>query len=224
MTNILFYTGFLFTWIFAQYLSYCKIFYTDTIIKLSIKNFILQIIVAGLLFPFVEESVFRSAFPIIFKDMFDNIFYYKLTNAVLFGLVHLANYIVTRNIKETGIQVILTTFLGFYLIECDTLINAIYYHSIYNIIGVCMSTIITYIICKMYPNKVINIVQSGMCISYNPLKKSKSCSDIRYYGKESANIWNIEKNKYHDFDISKKCYDNIRDSLNNYYNKRRTYY
>lgn len=223
MTNILFYTGFLFTWIFAQYLSYCRIFYTDTIIKLSIKNFILQIIVAGLLFPFVEESVFRSAFPIIFKDMFDNIFYYKLTNAILFGLVHLANYIVTRNIKETGIQVILTTFLGFYLIECDTLINAIYYHSIYNIIGVCMSTIIIYIRDKMYPNNSINNPYP-FGIGYNPLKRSKSCSDFRYNGKESTNIWKINKWKYHAIDINKKCYDNIRDSLNNYYNKRRTYY
>lgn len=84
-----------------------------------------------IILPFIEESIFRSVIKTAIIGE-----YSKLINCVLFGLIHIINYVVIKHKKLILIQIILTTWLGYVLINFEYFWQSYLFHSLYNCVGI----------------------------------------------------------------------------------------
>lgn len=82
----------------------------------------------GLIGPLMEEAIFRS----VLKSYLQDIAYGNYINAILFGLSHGFNYFVHNNAYIITIQMITTSYLGFYVIQFDNFSYAFLTHGLYN--------------------------------------------------------------------------------------------
>lgn len=82
-------------------------------------------IIAG---PFMEESVFRHTL----KYYLTNWSYANYISSVLFGLYHIQNYPIHGSIFFTIYQVIVTTYIGYYLYQLDNFLHGYALHMFYN--------------------------------------------------------------------------------------------
>ena len=99
---------------------------------INMKNAPKTLLLLGLVTPLLEEALFRS----VLKQYLDGFFcmeYANYINALLFGLVHASNYIISKNILITLFQIISTTYLGYYVVQFENFLYAFLTHATYNI-------------------------------------------------------------------------------------------
>lgn len=89
-------------------------------------NFDLYVFSELMMMATIEEVVFRQFLFYFFED-----FYYEMTSAVLFGLIHFTNIILLDDYKVIVYQIFTTTFLGYYLAE-----NYVIYKNLAYVIGI----------------------------------------------------------------------------------------
>lgn len=129
-----------------------------TNILINIKNTLKTLLLLGTVVPLIEEALFRS----VLKNYLNGYFcvkYANYINAILFGLLHASNYVISKNILITLFQVISTTYLGYYVVQFDNFLYAYLTHAIYNTcIVVC-----GYVMYILYCRKMnISYLDSGM--------------------------------------------------------------
>lgn len=218
MISIIFTISFFVAWLFGIFITAKRIFCTDEVPYLSIRYYSLVILFCGIIMPIFEESLFRCSYPVLFGHLFINQFYFKLVNAIAFGLIHLTNYFVTKDIIGTLYQSFLTLFLGWYLIELNSLYDAIIFHIAYNCIGLIIAATMIWIRDRYYPNKNILKPYNPNCISvcYNPIRLTRSSSspNIKGYKRlyDDIRTW-----KYMVIDI-KDIHPDIKESVVTYEN------
>lgn len=137
--------------------------FKSTHLILTPHTLIKQILLLCVVLPFIEESVFRHTL----RYYLEGISYSNYINAVLFGLVHATNYIIIENKLLICYQVFATIYLGYYLIQFESLTHSFLVHSLYNIIILVSSCLIYK---KFYNNMDIN---ENFSVKY--------CSSILYH-------------------------------------------
>jgi hypothetical protein len=120
--------------IFGQYLNWHETKKDESLqskySNLSLKQWIQTMLVLTVMMPILEESLFRCSLPTIFGNSFN----LRVIYSIMFGLVHVFNYIFTPNINLVGYQVVMTMFLGYYLSTLQTIQYAMFAHGFYNLI------------------------------------------------------------------------------------------
>ena len=94
----------------------------------GIKNILLMLLMVCGVCPLMEEAVFRHTLKYYMSDLT----YAYYINAILFGLSHSVNYVLTQSISLTVYQIIMTTYLGYYVVQFDNFLYALLTHSLYN--------------------------------------------------------------------------------------------
>ena len=176
--------------------------------KFNIFMYFFVILYATLYAPINEESLFRHTLPYYFGDYA----YFKIINAILFGLMHSINVTITTNIKALVCQVIFATFMGWYFVSLNSFTEALYMHMLVNFVNICaMIFVITILNYRNKTSIIINDEEEYVC--YSSLKPSKSCNNI--IGKEEkmiAKFVDVDKtlipsfNKYKDILFKKRGY------------------
>jgi hypothetical protein len=85
-------------------------------------------VVVILVMPFIEELLFR----LLVGHYLSDHKYYSLINGMLFGLVHLPNYIYHLSTIGATYQLSMTTYMGYYLSQFESFHQTFLIHSIYN--------------------------------------------------------------------------------------------
>jgi len=98
--------------------------------KFNINNVDTKIISFYILMPLVEELIFRD----YLRKYTDDLYYGNLINSCLFGLWHLQNYHIHEDKIIMLNQIISTTYLGYYLLQLNSIIYSYIVHLIYNTI------------------------------------------------------------------------------------------
>lgn len=112
---------------------YFTVKHLDTLpvkLKFTLKEITNTIYIAGILMPLLEESLFRS----VCKQYLTGVQYSNIINGIIFGLAHIQNYIIHKNKLICLFQVISTSYLGYYLVQYESFMNAFMVHCMYNII------------------------------------------------------------------------------------------
>ena len=149
--------------------------YKDDVPNMSFQSFLGIIFYIGIMGPIFEESFFRG----ILYDLTKGYSYYKITNAILFGLIHSTNYPFIGNGNKILIQVLSTFSLGYYLVNIDNVISSIVIHILYNSISI----IYMFLLFKMNKknngsDRYTNIKGRRSYIWHHNLKRSKSYNDL----------------------------------------------
>ena len=142
----------------------------------------------------IEESLFRCTLKVLLNDLYYN----KLINASMFGLIHILNYFSTTNtfinqytrILHCCIQSIACMYLGYRIFDLY-LLHAIAIHLLYNILMLNM-----YYFCLRFHNKTSeqsNNILSDKCIFRDKYRRSKSASNL--FAKHCEFI-RLNSNKY----------------------------
>jgi len=84
--------------------------------------------------PFVEEAIFRN----LIKSWLGDHEFANCINAFIFGCFHIPNYLFTKDKLSTLVQMITTTYLGYYIMLFNDFFVGLAVHSAYNavVIGV----------------------------------------------------------------------------------------
>jgi len=104
------------------------------------KSFLTTLYAVGILMPLFEEALFRS----VCKQYLEGVPFSDYINGLIFGLVHIHNYILHKNVYITIIQMLSTAYLGYYLVQFESFIYAYLVHCLYNISIVITSYFIVY--------------------------------------------------------------------------------
>ncbi len=139
--------------------------------------------------PIIQESIFRSMLVTITQSNP----YYKEINALLFGVMHiLIGRFIKTNIGYYISKVIVSTILGYYLIQLDNIEKAICFHMIFN--GCAYFAVKIY--SRIFPInfEVVDVFPSEF-ISYQvrKLKRSNSTSDLIGHNKMRYTHKSIKK-------------------------------
>lgn len=151
-------------------------YYYPATLKFTMPN-ILTIIYVICIGPIIEESLFRHTL----IDCTNHLPYYVEMNAILFSLVHLLNFTFDTNKYLVFAQFIFAFYLGYYLVILDNVYMGMLVHSLYNAFIIIVMNIVVLLFFKS-PQPIAKFTPL-LNISYNPLKPSKSCTNIRkpYY-------------------------------------------
>ena len=208
---------FFYVWIIGFIISLISTTKKD--IRLDFLGIIQTFILIGIILPLYEESIFRFVLP----HFFGHYEYFKIVNALLFGLFHTLNLLYNNvSIKSIVHQVIMTTFLGYYLINLDDFMMCCIFHSMYNIINISITLIIIKI--KVYFGIIKSCntnISSHNYIFVDKLRKSKSQNNlIRNYDQrhkiEKSNIHKVKKNSLpEELQILFTKMDEIKNKMNN---------
>lgn len=185
----------LFGFLFGQLVQFYNMKYNKLINLYSQGITFLGCFSAIVVFPILEESVFRCTLPSIFGDNF----YIKIICSIIFGLIHLFNIRIINNWIIIFYQSIITMFLGYYLTTFSSLLYMIIFHSLYNLISIAALIGMIYIIdpkCMSKTNNMVDMWKYSYTIKKDKLRKCMSESRInkgvKEYGNEDKYI-NIDK-------------------------------
>lgn len=152
----------------------------------------------AIIIPIIEESVFRCTFPYLFGDLFDDEFYFQLINAVLFGLAHIFNWFLHYNMWKTLYQVVITSVLGWYLIDQHSLKHAMIIHMLYNTLTILVVKIILLIKEWGLESDEKSV---ALWLSYDKLRPSKSLTNFKQFEELELNV-NNSRYVYQDVKLS----------------------
>ena len=96
---------------------------------MNVKSFLTTLYIVGVAMPLLEESLFRS----VCKQYLAGTPYSDYINGLIFGLVHIHNYFLHKNMYITIFQTISTAYLGYYLVQFESFLYAYLIHCLYNI-------------------------------------------------------------------------------------------
>ena len=193
-------------WIVCSYLTYIVTLRDkkDTVLY-NIKG----IVLICLLVPLIEENFFRLLLPRYFQNHF--------INGLLFGALHITNYIYTFDIYIVSYQVIYTSYLGYICSSLNHFEKSVLLHCISNTVVLLSSEIL---LCLHFRNNQKKQTESEkhMVIKKGKLRKTNSYNDIfnkgyrkYHYIKQSKIPDHIIKMKEIEFD---KKFDNPLLNLN----------
>ena len=117
----------------------------STASSINMKTFLTTVYLMGLFIPLFEEAFFRG----ILKQYLADIPFNNIINGLLFGLTHIHNYVLTKSLYITAIQVLSTSYLGYYLVQLDSFMMSYFVHCLYNINIFAFSYLILYITYKL---------------------------------------------------------------------------
>jgi len=178
----------------------------------SFKTIIQVLCVIGLFFPLTEEAIFRHTLKYYLSDL---TYAYEI-NAILFGLIHIINYQISQSIIITGIQVITTAYLGYYVVQFDNLLYAILTHSLYNVLITSVS-FAWYFYFKEKPSKDSLDINFPL-FEWDSVWHNKTTQDDINIGKKFTDSYNFKIMKSRS-KINKEMLNRI-DKLNTIQNKR----
>jgi hypothetical protein len=81
--------------------------------------------------PLLEEALFR----VVYKQYFGDSFLARVLNALLFGIVHSSNALFLDNKSNVFVQVLTTSYLGYYIFSFNTFLEYAGVHIFYNLIN-----------------------------------------------------------------------------------------
>lgn len=81
--------------------------------------------------PLLEEALFR----VVYKQYFGDSFLARVLNALLFGIVHSSNALFLDNKSNVAVQVLTTSYLGYYIFSFNTFPEYAGVHIFYNLIN-----------------------------------------------------------------------------------------
>ena len=217
-------------WFVALIISIKYIKRTETT---DFKNIFRNLLLLGIVVPIVEESLFRSTL----YSLTNHLEYYKMLNAIIFGLHHLSNYFITYDIKFTIVQTIFAFYIGYYLVDLNNILMSMFIHSIYNssmmiIIYIYdyftlndkIDNIDDYDLKTIHPVPIYNSnsfkpIRIPHCLNYDKLKKSKSVDDLQESSKEEIGEFYYvhPSNRFETKTIYRSILpEDIQESLENY--------
>lgn len=215
--------------ILFTYLIFAQIiirFNEKTIRVFSLKELLIGLVVMGIYLPISEEAIFRCLLPIFFGHLE----YFKIASAILFGLFHFSNYFIVNNLKLTIMQIIMTCYLGYYLINLENIKMAIFAHILFNSVGIIITQIVSIIIRKVKQSDDMDN-DDNLLLSYNDyyyvcppkFRRSFSSSYLRFNFEDMTNDTHNKKKKKFSYgeDIKKDSLpEDTRKSLEDFENKR----
>jgi len=101
---------------------------------------LLTILLICIIMPLYEEAIFRS----VLKNYLVDVPYNNYINAIVFGLFHISNFIIWKNIGVSLFQVVCTSYLGYYVVQFEKFHHAWLVHCCYNFVIVFCSMVIWY--------------------------------------------------------------------------------
>jgi hypothetical protein len=123
-------------------------------------------------------------------------------NAILFGLLHAINIIWVGDFKIVFFQVIITGYLGYYIVSMNDIMLGIIIHAMFNFMCMLMPMILV----KLFHKSPIITTRRNTYVSYYTLRRSKSLGSFF----EPLTIKEfINKN-----DELQKSFDQFQDKLN----------
>ena len=169
-----------------------------------IKEFLGLLYAVGIAVPFLEEALFRS----VCKQYLSGFVYSDVINAVLFGLAHAHNYILHKNIWMTLLQMITTTYLGYFLVQFDSFIHAYLVHVYYNSAMLLCSNLIVYLMNRNKPQedkKTIGLICCSIrCPNKSVDDNTKHRVNYKYISRNKVNKDMLERMDKLDEHMNKK--------------------
>ncbi len=203
MFNLIYDPYFMAGWILWLIIGITMVIRSNSLPKFNILIYFFVILYTTLYAPINEESLFRHTLPYYFGDCA----YFKIINAILFGLMHTMNIAIITDMKVLICQVIFATFMGWYFVSLNSFTEALYMHMLVNFVNTSLMIVIIAIL--NYRNKtsstMINEFEEEY-VCYSSLKPSKSCDNIRgEHEKKTSKYVTIDKTLIQSFNK----YDNI---------------
>jgi hypothetical protein len=165
-------------WYEYKYTNYLQEKLKRSFIRISWSVMIASFISGCIIFPILEESVFRCASP----ALFGHYEWHAIINPIIFALIHFSNYKLNCSIKLTCYQVFITFLLGCYLMELGSLGEMIITHGIYNFIVITVELLMQRYYCpKLFDTSVKSYRSTNFYVEHKKTGKfikSKSCSDL----------------------------------------------
>ena len=162
---------------------------------------IIGIIKLAVLIPIFEEIIFRH----YLVQYTNHLEYSNLINAGLFGLAHYSNYIGVKDWFFLNMQVLFAFYMGYYFLS----LNSVYLSSIAHIVYNLSLIIVCYFILHLRRTEYFrnfgalnNFQKKYYYVTYNKLRRSKSCSNIREDKLSNTSFIDFEINKL-DKDLQK---------------------
>lgn len=176
-------------WILCGLFSVINLKKSNLVVRFNLEM-ILLLLSCMIIFPAYEEALFRC----VLKQYLKNYEYGYYINGILFGIFHVQNYLISKDIWTLLLQIASTSYLGYYLVHFETFTQAYLVHALYNAGIILLCVFYQYYLLKN--NKDDDKIYLGTSNSYYQYPQTVDDMILLKYKPGMKKGYIIKKNKH----------------------------